>query len=117
MFDDARSAARGERLDAMRGTNELSHDGQAADHEHDVEHARARSAEIEQGGDRPRTGERRAEHLGADQDGGADDGDNVKPVDAAALSHVGLLREAQSLRIRLRDQARTAIAGLTRIVT
>src|SRR5690242_3219072 len=72
-----RSVARGERFDAMRGADELRHDGEAAQHEHDVEHARTEAAEIEQGGDRPRAGECCAEHLGSDQNGGADDGDDV----------------------------------------
>src|SRR5262245_32572892 len=95
------SAARGERLDAMRGADELHHDGEAAEHEHDIEYPRAKSSEIEQGSDGPRAGEGCAEHLGADQDGGADDGDDVKPIDTAAFGHAGLLCEAQSLRIRL----------------
>src|SRR5262249_26434687 len=54
--------------------------------------------------------ERSAEHLGADQDRGADDGDDVEPVDAAAFGHAGLLCEAQSLRIRLRDQVHSEAA-------
>ena len=36
-----RSVAGGERLDAMRGADELRHDGEAAQHEHHVEHARS----------------------------------------------------------------------------
>ena len=44
-------------------------------------------AEVEQRGDRPRAGEGCAEHLGADQDGGADDGEDVEPDDAAVFGH------------------------------
>ncbi len=46
-----------------------------------VEHARAGDAEPEQVGDGPASGESRAEHLGADQDRGADHGHRVQPVD------------------------------------
>ena len=42
-------------------------------------------AEVEQRGERPGAGEGGAEHLGADQDGGADHGEDVEPDDAAAL--------------------------------
>ena len=47
--------------------------------------------------DRPRAGEGRAEHLGADQDGGADDGDDVEPDDVAALGHDELLADGGNL--------------------
>ena len=60
------------------------HDGDAAEHEDAVEDALADAAEVEQRGERPGAGEGRAEHLGADQNGGADHGDDVEPDDAAA---------------------------------
>jgi hypothetical protein len=40
-----RSVAGGERLDAMRGADELRHDSEAAEHKHHVEHACADAAE------------------------------------------------------------------------
>ncbi len=52
------------------------------------------AAEVEQSGERPRTGEGGAEHLGANQDGGADHSDDVKPNDTAAFGHEGLPCEA-----------------------
>src|SRR5262249_2041760 len=91
------STARAERLDAVCGADELRHDDKATEHEHHVEDPRAEAAEVEQGGDGPGAGERGPEHLRADKDGGADNGNDVKPDDAAALGHAGFpLRNAMS---------------------
>src|SRR5262249_17440778 len=84
------STGRAERLDVVCGADELRHDDKATEHEHHVEDPRAETAEVEQGGDGPGAGERSAEHLRADQDGRADNGNDVKPDDAAALGHSGL---------------------------
>src|SRR5262249_2719581 len=83
------STARAEGLDAVCGADELRHEDKATEHEHHVEDPRAEAAEVEQGGDGPGAGERGAEHLRADKDGGADNGNDVKPDDAAALGHAG----------------------------
>ena len=98
-------AGYGARIDAVRGANELHHDGETADDEDHVEHSGAKSTKVEQRGDRPRAGERRSEHLGADQDRGADDGDDIEPEDAASLCHCVSLSAPQCLRIRVEDQA------------
>src|SRR5664279_1143379 len=93
--------------------DELRHDGDAAEHEDAVEDALTDSAEVEQRGERPGAGEGRAEHFGADQDGGADDGDDVEPDDAASCSHdVFLSSWPQSTRIRLMNQARRMVRRL-----
>src|SRR5450759_1191818 len=70
----------------MRGAHELHHDGDATEHEQAVEDSLPDAAEVEQSGERPAAGEGGAEHLGADQDGGADHGDDVEPDDAAVAS-------------------------------
>ena len=85
------SVGRGERLDAARGADELHHHRDAAQHEHAVEQARAERADREQVGDRPASGESRAEYLDTDQDRRADDGEHVLPDDAAGALGCGLI--------------------------
>jgi hypothetical protein len=78
-----------ERLDPARRAHELHHDENAAQHEQAVEQARADGAERQQIGDRPAAGERSAEYLGGDQDGGADDRQHVSPENAAGPQRRG----------------------------
>src|SRR5258708_7373118 len=78
------------RLDALRGTDECRHDEDADREQHGLQDMRAGVVEPEQDRKRPAAGERRAEHLGADQDGRADDGDDGRPDDLAAAGRGGL---------------------------
>src|SRR5882724_10390263 len=79
-----RRSARGERLDALRVEDEAHHHGDTAEEEDALEDVHAVLADAEQVAERPAGREGGAEHLGADQDRGADDGQHVEPVDAAA---------------------------------
>lgn len=107
-----RSVARCEGLDAVSVAHELRHDGNAAEDEERVENSLPDAAEVKQGGERPRAGKGCAEHLGADQDGGADHGDDIEPDNATVFGHEGLLCEAQSPRIRLPDQVHSGGSGV-----
>jgi putative lysine transport system permease protein len=94
---------------AMRGAQELRHDGEPAQHEHDVEHVRAERAEPGQIGDRPAAGKSGAEHFGADQDGGAHDGEHVLPQDAAAALRIRFVHGAAvSLKMAATQASRSA---------
>src|SRR5258707_6042626 len=107
-----RSVARCEGLDAVSVAHELRYDGNAAEDEERVENSLSDAAEVKQGGERPRAGKGCAEHLGADQDGGADHGDDIEPDNATVFGHEGLLCEAQSPRIRLPDQVHSGGSGV-----
>ncbi len=61
------------------------HDEDADHEQHRLQDVRAGVVEAEQDRERPAAGERRAEHLGADQDRGADDGDDAGPDDLAGV--------------------------------
>ncbi len=82
MAGEARSVAR-EGLDAARVHDEAHHDDDAEHKEDRLKAVCAVLAEMEEVGERPAGGEGRAEHLGADQDRRAADGEHVEPVDAA----------------------------------
>ncbi len=64
----APSGAFRERLDALGGADERHHDEDADREQHGLQDVRAGVVEPEQDRERPAAGERRAEHLGADQD-------------------------------------------------
>src|ERR1051326_2413390 len=76
-----------ERLDCARGTNEARHDGEPDQEENRLQDIAAGLAEVEQAGERPAARERRAEHLGTDQDRRAHHGEHVDPDDAARRPH------------------------------
>src|SRR5216684_5330356 len=78
------------RLDALRGTDECRHDEDADCEQDGLQNVRASVVETEQDRKRPAAGERRAEHFGTDQDRRADDGDDSRPDDLAALGRRGL---------------------------
>ena len=82
--------APGKRLDALRGADERRHHQDAERKQHGLQDVRAGVVETEQDRERPAAGERRAEHLGADQDRRADDGDDAGPDDLAGRGRSGL---------------------------
>jgi len=57
-----------ERLDALCGADESSHDEDAKREQHGLQDMRTGVVETEQDRERPTAGKRRAEHFGADQD-------------------------------------------------
>jgi len=75
------SAALREGLDAPSGADERGHHQHAECKQRGLKDVRALLAESGQDCECPAAGKRRAEHLGADQDGGADDGDDIRPDD------------------------------------
>src|SRR5262245_46840397 len=77
----AASAARREGLDPHRVAYEGRHHEHADEEEHDLQRVDAVVAEPDQARDRPAAGEGSAEHLGADQDRGAQDRGDVLPQD------------------------------------
>src|SRR5262249_32039751 len=83
-----RSAARGERLDLLSGTNELDHHYGTEQHEQNVEDEPAGRTETDHVGERPASGKRRAEHFRANEDRCAHDGEHVDPDDLAVLAEV-----------------------------
>src|SRR5262249_48112923 len=83
-----RSAASGERLDLLRGANELNHHHETEQHERDVENERAGRTEPDQIGERPASGKGRAGHFRADADRRAHDCEHVDPDDLAVLAEV-----------------------------
>ena len=77
-------------LDALRGADERHHDEDADREQHGLQDVRAGFVETEQDRERPAAGERRAEHFGADQNRGTDDGDDAGPDDLAGAGRGGL---------------------------
>src|SRR5262245_25156589 len=97
--------ALGERLDLPGVLHERPHDNGADDAEHGLQQIDAVDAGVEQAGQRPAGREGRAEHFGADQDGGAQHRGHVDPVDAAAHRRLdGLVHGL--LLARARDMSR-----------
>src|SRR5215204_543963 len=74
-----------EGLDALCVQDETHHDQDTEQEEHALQDVHGVAVEVKQIGEGPAGGEGAAEHLGADQDGGAEDRQHVQPVDAAAL--------------------------------
>src|ERR1700734_3961653 len=86
----AKLRAARKRLDALGGADEGRHDEDTDRKQHGLQDMRAGVVETEQDRERPATGKRRAEHLGAAQDRRADDGDDGRPDDLAGGGRVGL---------------------------
>ena len=89
--------ARKKRLDALGCADERHHDEDAEGEQHRLKDVGASVVEAEQDRERPAAGKRRAEHLGADQDRGGQDGDDTGPDDLAGRV-LGLQAHVQSIR-------------------
>jgi hypothetical protein len=111
------SPGRSERLYPLGGPDESGHDQKAAREKDNFENVRADSAEIEQAGHRPASGEGRAKHLRPDQNGGAYHREHIDPEDPACgrgfdgFVHDLVLWAAQSSSNRAADQALDLFAG------
>src|SRR5258708_25580326 len=89
------SAAGGERLYAPGVADERDHDGDAAGEEDALHDVHAVRPQIQVAGDRPAAGKGGAEHLGADQDRRAEDGQHVLPRNPAIA--VGVFSAAHGM--------------------